>query len=193
MRKISTIIILLVFLTFVPVVNVQEVGAAQTNLGGYTICVDPGHGGTDPGTVANGVEEKNINLAVAMKVAKLLEEDGAKVVLTRNGDYYVSLSDRVKIANSAGRDIFMSTHANAASDTSASGFEVYHYYGSTKDNLLATYVDEETTKVIPLRNRGAKEAGFYVLRYTPMPAILIKTGLVTSSHDVSIITDESYQ
>ncbi|WP_457742910.1 N-acetylmuramoyl-L-alanine amidase [Thermococcus sp.] len=191
MRRVGALVIALVLLSLIPVFG--SVSATQTNLSGYTICVDAGHGGTDPGAVANGVEEKNINLAIALKVAKLLEEDGAKVVLTRDGDYFVTLSDRVKIANSAGCDIFISIHANAASDTSASGFEVYHYYGSAKGNLLATYVDEEIAKEIPLKNRGVKEAGFYVLKYTSMPAILIETGFVTNSYDVSIITNESYQ
>ncbi|EEB73171.1 N-acetylmuramoyl-L-alanine amidase [Thermococcus sp. AM4] len=192
MRRISALIILLVFLAFVPVGNVPSVGAVQSDLSGYTICVDAGHGGTDPGAVANGVQEKDINLAIALKVAKLLEEDGAKVVLTRDGDYFVTLSGRVQIANSAGCDIFISIHANAG-PSSASGFEVYHYYGSTRGNLLATYVDEEIAKEIPLKNRGVKEAGFYVIKYTKMPAILIETGFVTNTYDVSIITDENYQ
>ncbi|WP_297551081.1 N-acetylmuramoyl-L-alanine amidase [Thermococcus sp.] len=193
MRRFSLLIIFLLLLSAVPIFSASYVGAVQTDLSGHTICVDAGHGGSDPGAVANGVEEKNINLAIALKVAKLLEEDGAKVVLTRDGDYYVSLSDRVKIANSNNCDIFISIHANAASDTSASGFEVYHYYGSTKGNELATYVDEEIAKVIPLKNRGVKEAGFYVLKYTSMPAILIETGFVTNTYDVGIITDENYQ
>ncbi|WP_456422735.1 N-acetylmuramoyl-L-alanine amidase [Thermococcus sp.] len=190
MRKaIVVLVVVLLALAMFP----GSVSASGTDLSGYTICVDAGHGGTDPGAVANGVEEKNVNLEIALKVAKLLEEDGARVVLTRDGDYYVSLSDRVRIANSAGCDIFISIHANAASDTSASGFEVYHYYGSTKGNLLATYVDEEIAKEIPLKNRGVKEAGFYVIKYTTMPAILIETGFVTNTNDVSIITDEGYQ
>jgi len=190
MRK-ATVVLVVVLLALAMVPG--SVSASGTDLSGYTICVDAGHGGTDPGAVANGVEEKNVNLEIALKVAKLLEEDGARVVLTRNGDYYVSLSDRVRIANSADCDIFISIHANAASDTSASGFEVYHYYGSTRGNLLATYVDEEIAKEIPLKNRGVKEAGFYVIKYTTMPAILIETGFVTNTNDVSIITDKDYQ
>ncbi|WP_258083991.1 N-acetylmuramoyl-L-alanine amidase [Thermococcus thermotolerans] len=192
MRKMGAIVILFVLLAIFPIVGVGEVSGAQTDLSGYTICVDAGHGGTDPGAVANGVQEKDINLAIALKVAKLLGEDGARVVLTRDGDYYVSLSSRVSIANSAGCDIFISIHANSG-PTSASGFEVYHYYGSTYGNLLATYVDQEIAKVIPLNNRGVKEAGFYVIKYTRMPAILIETGFVTNTYDVSIITNENYQ
>ncbi|MDV3103353.1 N-acetylmuramoyl-L-alanine amidase [Thermococcus waiotapuensis] len=166
-------------------------GAGPSSLSGYTICVDAGHGGSDPGAVGY-VVEKTVNLEIALKVAKLLEMDGAKVVLARNGDYDVSLPQRVQIANSAGCNIFISIHANAG-PSSASGFEVYHYYGSSRGNSLATYVDSEIAKLIPLWNRGVKEAGFYVIKYTNMPAILIETGFVTNSYDAGIIGDESYQ
>jgi len=192
MRRLGALIMVVFLIVIVPAFGVGSVSAVQSDLSDYTICVDAGHGGTDPGAVANGVQEKDINLAIALKVAKLLEEDGAKVVLTRDGDYFVTLSGRVQIANSAGCDIFISIHANAG-PSSASGFEIYHYYGSTYGNILATYVDEEIAKEIPLKNRGVKEAGFYVIKYTKMPAILIETGFVTNAYDVSIITDESYQ
>ncbi|WP_367883839.1 N-acetylmuramoyl-L-alanine amidase family protein [Thermococcus peptonophilus] len=171
---------------------VPNVGASGSNLSGYTICVDAGHGGKDPGAVGY-VVEKDVNLAIALKVAQVLEMDGANVVLTRDGDYFVSLSERVQIANSAGCDIFISIHANSG-PSSATGFEVYHYYTSSKGTALATYVDDEIAKLIPLKNRGGvKSAGYYVIKYTKMPAILIETGFVTNSYDASIISDESYQ
>ena len=170
---------------------IPETSASGSNLSGYTICVDAGHGGKDPGAVGY-VVEKDVNLAIALKVAKVLEMDGAKVVLTRDGDYFVTLSGRVQIANSAGCDIFISIHANSG-PSSATGFEVYHYYTSSRGTTLATYVDEEIAKLIPLKNRGVKSAGFYVIKYTQMPAILIETGFVTNSYDASIISDESYQ
>ncbi|WP_297508831.1 N-acetylmuramoyl-L-alanine amidase [Thermococcus sp.] len=189
MRRISALIIALMLLALLPALNPAM--AAGSNLSGYTICVDAGHGGKDPGAVGY-VVEKDVNLAIALKVAHVLEMDGANVVLTRDGDYFVTLSGRVQIANSADCDIFISIHANSGPN-SASGFEVYHYYGSYKGNILATYVDQEIDKLIPLRNRGVKEAGYYVLKYTHMPAILIETGFVTNSYDAGIISDESYQ
>ncbi len=180
-------------LVFSALLLVPATGASGSNLSGYTICVDAGHGGQDPGAIGvNGIKEKDINLAIALKVAKLLQEDGANVILTRDGDYFVTLSGRVQIANSADCDIFISIHANSG-PSSASGFEVYHYYGSYWGNVLATYVDQEIAKLIPLRNRGVKEAGYYVLKYTHMPAILIETGFVTNSYDASILTNENYQ
>ena len=193
MKRMGALMMFLLLLAMVPAFSAANVGAVQTNLSGYAICVDAGHGGKDPGAIGvKEVKEKDINLAIALKVAKLLEEDGAKVILTRDGDYFVTLSGRVQIANSNHCDIFISIHANSG-PSSASGFEVYHYYGSYRGNLLATYVDQEIAKLIPLKNRGVKEAGFYVIKYTSMPAILIETGFVTNSYDASILTNENYQ
>ena len=186
-------VLFVAILVFSALLWVPATGASGSDLSGYTVCVDAGHGGHDPGAIGvNGIKEKDINLAIALKVADLLQRDGARVVLTRDGDYFVTLSGRVQIANSAGCDVFISIHANSG-PSSASGFEVYHYYGSYRGNLLATYVDQEIAKLIPLKNRGVKEAGFYVIKYTHMPAILIETGFVTNSYDASILTNENYQ
>jgi len=172
----------------------SDQAVSTVNLNGYKICLDPGHGGSDPGAIGvNGVREKDINLAIALKTAYLMQLDGAQVYLTRSGDYDVSLAERVQYANSVGCHVFISIHANAASSSSATGFEVYHYYTSSLGQQLATLVDDELAEHIPLYNRGVKQAGFYVLKYTVMPAILIETGFVTNSYDVSILTSESYQ
>ncbi|MBP1912396.1 N-acetylmuramoyl-L-alanine amidase [Thermococcus stetteri] len=188
MRLKSAFVLLIVVLALVPASHVE----GASDLSGYTICVDAGHGGHDPGAIGNGVREKDIALAIALKTAEILKKDGAKVVLTRDGDYFVTLPERVRIANSAGCDIFVSIHVNSGS-SSATGFEVYHYYGSSKGNLLATYVNRELVKFIPLKNRGVREAGFYVIKYTKMPAILIETGFITNPYDVSILTNDAYQ
>jgi len=80
----------------------------------YTVVVDPGHGGKDSGATYFGVKEKDINLSVALKLYKLLKEDGRfKVYLTRKGDYFVSLAERQKFTAKVGADLFISIHANA--------------------------------------------------------------------------------
>jgi len=188
------VVLLILVLSVAAAFSSGHATASAADLSGYKICLDPGHGGSDPGAIGvNGVREKDINLAIALKAAYLLKLDGAQVYLTRSGDYYVSLADRVNYANSVGCHIFISIHANAATDSSATGFEVYHYYTSTKGRQLATLVADELAEHIPLRNRGVKQDGFYVLKYTAMPAILIETGFVTNSYDVSILTNEKYQ
>jgi len=92
----------------------------------HTIVVDPGHGGRDPGaTGVGGIREKNVNLAIAKRLAKRLEERGFEVVLTRDRDQTLDLEERTAIAESAGGDVFISIHANASRRKNARGIEIY--------------------------------------------------------------------
>lgn len=93
---------------------------------GYTVVIDAGHGGKDPGAVGGGYKEKDINLSVALKLGQLLEQQkDIKVVYTRKSDVFVELSDRTKISNNASANLFISIHANSAKRTTASGIETY--------------------------------------------------------------------
>lgn len=168
------------------------VSVAAMNLSGIKICVDPGHGGSDPGAVGY-VVEKDINLAVALKLAELLKADKATVVLTRSGDYDVSLEERVAIANSAGCHVFVSIHSNAATSSSARGFEVYYYYGSSSGYQLASLIYNEVLALVSIPGRGVFEAGFYVLKYTYMPAVLVELGFVTNYYDAALLKDNASQ
>ncbi|MEO0230847.1 MAG: N-acetylmuramoyl-L-alanine amidase [candidate division WOR-3 bacterium] len=90
------------------------------------VVIDPGHGGHDPGAVANGVKEKDVVLQVSRLVAKKLEKTGVKVVLTRTGDYFVSLAERARIAKKYNADLFVSIHCNYAPGSRlARGIETY--------------------------------------------------------------------
>ena len=91
-----------------------------------TVVVDAGHGGLDPGAVRHGVREKDVTLAIAREVARLLDRHpGVRAVLTRKGDYFVSLAERVRIARRSGGDLFVSIHTNTHRRSAVSGMEVY--------------------------------------------------------------------
>ena len=112
-----------------PVVTQPEVTQPRTprNIGGRkTIVVDPGHGGKDPGTAANGVTEKNVNLSVGLLLERELKALGFNVIMTRRTDVYLKLQERTNIANNAKADVFVSVHVNALpSAKKTSGFEIY--------------------------------------------------------------------
>ena len=172
------------------------------DLKGHNVTVDPGHGGSDSGAVYNTTNttfyEKDINLNVSLILAEILEDDGMNVVLTRNGDYNVSLSQRVSIANGNNTELFVSIHSNAETTGTASGFEVYYWYYnstlySTKGLKLATLIDKELEVRIPLPNRGVKGANFYVLRNTRMPASLVELGFGTNPYDLEILVNPYWQ
>lgn len=99
--------------------------AAQLGLTMRTVVLDPGHGGSDPGTEHNGIVERDIALDVAKTVGKLLEKRGFRVIYTRDKNVRVSLENRARIANEAKGDILVSIHVNAHADETINGFESY--------------------------------------------------------------------
>ncbi len=109
-----------------------------------TIAIDPGHGGKDPGAIGKqGVKEKDVNLKVALGLAELLKRNiDLKIVMTRKGDSYVSLSDRTKRANKENADLFVSIHCNASKKKDLMGFEAYFLSVAKTDDERAVALRE---------------------------------------------------
>ncbi|NPB04385.1 MAG: N-acetylmuramoyl-L-alanine amidase [Thermotogae bacterium] len=119
------------------------------------IVIDPGHGGRDAGAIGNGYKEKNINLAVALKVAQILKRKGYKVILTRSKDRYVSLYARARIANRSGAHLFVSIHCNASKDKNARGMETYFLSESRTSAERAVAILENSALKYDLGFSGA--------------------------------------
>lgn len=171
---------------------------------GHTIVLDPGHGGSDSGAVGpRGAREKDVALQVAQKVQRLLEGAGAHVVMTRTTDRDVygthasagqELQARVNVANGTrGTDAFVSIHCNSFSNPDANGTETYSYYGSVQGSRLAAILQEELVRAGGLRNRGAKEANFYVLKHSNMPASLVELAFISNWREEALLTSEDFQ
>jgi N-acetylmuramoyl-L-alanine amidase len=174
-----------------------------------TICIDPGHGGKEPGHLSSNRLEKTYTLLLAQEVRRMLQDAGLKVVLTRHSDTTVELMERTAIARKADADLFVSLHYNAAaaSSTTATGIEVYAmtpvgarstnasndagplgaFSGNRfdTDNLLLAYqVQRALTRSLPkAADRGVRRARFMVLRLAEMPAILIEAGFMSHQTD----------
>jgi N-acetylmuramoyl-L-alanine amidase len=136
------------------------------------ICIDPGHGGKDPGALGpNGLKESTVVLSVALLLASQLA-NVAEVVLTRKDDTFIELSQRCRIANEAKAKFFLSIHCNSAVNPAA-GIETFIAPNSTTAVILGEAVQDSMTDAFPSRiDRGLKRAGFAVLRGTNMPAAL---------------------
>lgn len=174
---------------------VKHVTMSNSSLKGKTIVVDPGHGGSDPGaTGVTGLREKEINLAVAKILVKLLEEAGAKVLVTRSGDQSVSNQMRVELANEAKADVYVSIHANAYPNPESNGTET-HYCPDTGNSVasrfLAGQLQRELVAVLGLRDRGVKENSFYVLTKNEMPAALVELGFLSNPEEEELLKKES--
>ncbi len=170
---------------------VKEVNLTENPFKGKTVAVDPGHGGSDPGAIgASGLREKEVNLAVALELAALLEEAGAEVVMTRSGDHSVRNARRVEVANEAEADVFVSIHANAYSDPESNGTETYYCSEndhSSASRYLAEQVQREMVSALGLRDRGVKQRSFYVLKNTEMPAVLVELGFLTNATEEKLL------
>jgi len=157
-------------------------------------CLDPGHGGFDPGAVGvNGCHEKNINLTVCLNLAAKLKKAGIKAVLTREVDSTVSLAERVHIANEAGCDFFLSLHCNSALNREAHGTETCCYKLGHKGEQLAKAIQGALVDSLQSKDRGAKQANFYVLRNTKMPAALVELGFLSNHDEADLLITGDYQ
>lgn len=147
----------------------------------YKIVLDPGHGGKDSGAIGvSGTYEKNLNLAVTMKLVDLLKDDPfIEVILTRNSDVYLSLDDRVAYANYINPDIFISIHHNSIPYKSyINGSETY--YTRSESSKLAKTIHKYLVSSTGFVDRGVDTAGFRVIKYTDMPAALIEVGYLSN-------------
>jgi N-acetylmuramoyl-L-alanine amidase len=201
------------------------------------IAVDAGHGGKDGGAVGRrGTLEKDVVLAAAHELARLLKEEGHfDVVMTRSNDTFVKLGRRAEIANERGADLFVSIHANANPSRKLSGFEVYFLSERASDpgaerlaefenSVLAlegteVFEDEAATVLyalaktefindsaevaglmtkamsrrVDLRNRGVKQAGFYVLRGVSSPSVLVEMAFLSNARDEAKLQSKKYR
>lgn len=159
------------------------------------IFVDPGHGGSDPGAIANGLQEKDVCLQIALKMKKFLREkySGHQIKMSRTIDRALSLKERTDMANRWGADYLVSVHINAGGGT---GFESYIYNGSytnkMKTNRLREFIHDEIVGVTQFKDRGKKEANFHMLRESQMPAILTENGFIDTISDANQLKDKKF-
>lgn len=156
------------------------------------VVIDAGHGGKDPGAVRNNIKEADICLSIAKKVARKLTE--AEVILTRTKDEYVTLAERVKVANEANADYYVSIHCNAAKNEAANGYECWHSIKGGKSKELAEKIIQKLQNT-PLKDRGLKTKAnkngqdyMYVIRKTKCPAVLVEIGFLSNQGDRAYIT-----
>ncbi len=157
--------------------------------GQLTVVIDPGHGGRDPGAVGiGGLREKDINITVARRMQRSLQEKGINAVLTRSDDREIDLDPRVDFAERANADVFVSIHSNAISLSrpDVNGLETYYYSSGFR---LAQTIHNSVLQRTSLRDRGVRRARFYVLVNTSMPAVLVETGFVTGREDAARFRD----
>lgn len=174
------------FIKIEPKPVAPAIPAAPTgNLSGKIICINPGHGGSDPGACGD-LRESDMNLTVALRLGQLLAERGAQVVYTRTTDVRVPLSDRPTIANNAGADLFISIHHNGSSDPSSSGTCAICYPGSDAGIRLATLCLNGLYNRLGLQQRGLIQRDDSDVTYSDMPAVITEASFASSPADCAL-------
>ena len=144
-----------------------------------TVVIDAGHGGHDRGGVPGmRYAEKIYTLDVARRLDRRLRSMGYRTVMTRSGDYFVGLDGRCRVANSRSDAIFVSVHFNSAPREGANGIETYYY--SRRSAGLAAAVHRNVVRAAGTEDRRVRTRGFYVIRNTRGPAILVECGFLSN-------------
>jgi N-acetylmuramoyl-L-alanine amidase len=173
----------------------------------HTIVLDAGHGGSDTGAVGpQGITEASVTLSLTKKLQKILEASGAHIAMTRTTDVDVygpyatdqqELQARVDVGSrTPGTEVFLCIHCNAFSNPNARGMETYFYPKTAQDERLATdlhdaLIQAESPYGIP--DRGVKEARFYVMRHSVMPASLVEIAFITNPAEEQLLNDGKFQ
>lgn len=177
-----------------PAPATTDIPAARppANSASTTVVIDAGHGGFDRGGIAGQrVSEKMMTLDVAQRLKSVLAANGYRVVMTRDSDVFIPLGTRVAIANSYRNAIFVCVHFNAARRMGANGIETYFY--SRQSLPLASAIHYYVAGGAPTSNRGVRRRGFYVLRRTTGPSVLVECGFLTNPTEAQYAQTGSYR
>ena len=162
------------------------------------LLLDAGHGGKDPGTSGNGMQEKNLNLTIAQKIAQKLQGSGIKVYMTRDSDVYPENSTRAKTANDIA-DLMVSIHMNSGPETANGTETLYQVHANNNgarltSKQLAEILQGKVVSATGNTNRGAKLwTDVLILNRTTVPSVIVEVIFITNTGDALKISNPAYQ
>ncbi|SDI21564.1 N-acetylmuramoyl-L-alanine amidase [Desulfosporosinus hippei DSM 8344] len=179
----------------------------SSNLKDKVIVIDPGHGGADPGAQNSGLKEKDINLDISLRLGKVLESKGCKVILTRetDKDYFLpgfvkgrmakraELNQRIQIASENNADLFISIHANSFPQRNSYGMETYYHLKSSSGKALAEVIHEQLNQVQPDNKRRAKAGDYYLINQAEMPSVIVEVGFISNARERKLLSSDDYR
>ena len=199
--KIYVVFLLSIFICVFGFVNATE---NNLPLLGKVIYIDPGHGGLDPGATYKDIYEADINLSISLKLSNLLEKSGAIVLLTREGDYDLSvnnavnrkrsdLSRRANIINESGCDIYISIHLNSVSSETWKGAQVFYDNINPKNEVLAKILQEVFKKQLKTTREYQEMTDMYMYKRVKVPGVLVEAGFLSNANERYLLQKSEYQ
>lgn len=202
MRGYKTLIICLFFLSIFCLGKVNAI-VKDYSLLGKVIYLDAGHGGVDSGSVSSTFLEKDMNLLLVQELEGILVSKGARVYLTRDGDYDLAnstinrkrndLYNRVKLINNSGCDLYISMHLNASPSSKWNGIQIF-YSSVLKENKILGSIVTNTLKSNMKNVRDLKlENGYYMYSKIKVPGILVEAGFISNANDNYKMRQKEYR
>lgn len=202
MNKYKSLIIIMFFIFAFSISKVYA-NVNDFSLLGKVIYLDAGHGGIDVGAEAKNIKEKDINLILVKKLEKILTSKGAKVYLTRDGDYDLSksstnrkrsdLANRAKMINESDADIYISIHLNSTTDSRWRGLQIFYNSVNSENKVLAETMDNVIRNNLSNVREVKKENSYYMYKRINVPGILIELGFISNPSDNYILRSSEYQ
>ena len=172
-----------------------------------TVVIDPGHGGEDPGTSANGLIEKDLNLSISLYLADMLESCGYNVILTRDSDKllygageenrkkYYDLYNRKLIADATEDSVFVSVHINQFPLESCKGLQTFYSKNDPFSVVLADCIQSSARLLQTDNERAIKDGGdnIFLLKEITRPAVLVECGFISNQYEASLLADDEYK
>ena len=196
MKKLFALVLLILNISIISYVKGENL-----DLIGKVIYIDPGHGGIDPGATYKDIYEKDINLSIALKLKKELENNGAIVYLTRYDDIDLSIStnnhkksdlnNRVRAINNSNADLFISIHLNSYG-TSWHGVQIFYDDNNSTNEVLASIMDKNIKNLNGNRTYKKKN-NLYLLKNIKIPGILVEVGFLSNENKRYLLTNSKYQ
>jgi N-acetylmuramoyl-L-alanine amidase len=180
---------------------------SDSNNKSITIIIDAGHGGEDPGAVANGIVEKDINLEIALSLSEMLSAFGYKTVLTRNDDTllykagqenkkkYYDVRNREEIANSYENAVFVSIHMNKFPQENCKGLQTFYSENNPESKELANLI-QSNAKLLQTNNTRQIKSGnstIYLMKNLFMPSVLVECGFISNPSEAQLLADDKYK
>ncbi|MFW6265024.1 MAG: N-acetylmuramoyl-L-alanine amidase family protein, partial [Bacillota bacterium] len=176
-------------------INISFLKEATEKITGELIVLDPGHGGFDPGAIGpSGLYEKDVVLEIAQLTERLLKNTGYEVLITRDEDEFLSLKERVELANNLNAMVYISIHANSSNSRYSEGIETFIAESKVADSLpLANRLQDEMLTELKRLDRGVKKENFYVIKHTKMPSALVEVGFLSNPHEESLLASNLFK
>lgn len=206
-KRIAEWIMVCVLLICVLLLSKEAVEVLKATEKEQIIVIDAGHGGRDPGVVGiNNVEEKDINLSIALKLKKILENEEYQIVLTREDDYGLyeegtrnmkmqDMENRIELINKTNPALVISIHQNSFPEESVYGPQVFFHKNSGEGRVLAENIQEklnETLEIVKPREIKSN-VSYYLLKEVQLPIAIVECGFLTNPSEAVLLQNEEHQ